>query len=141
MDRADLHRFIDTLPEGAFENAKRMLEHLQVFPPQPPPEVERMRQIRLEQMEKMRQGIRPGTMGGGGGGGSFNRTTGYGHSGHTHWEDDTLVHESHHFFKGYEIAITERLRFTDDGRAINYTHEAKGPKGEPAVNEMKFDIE
>jgi hypothetical protein len=73
MDRVDLHCLVDTLPEGAFENAKRMLEHLQVFPPKRSTEMERMRQIRLEQMG-MRQSIRPGTMGGGGGGGSFNPT-------------------------------------------------------------------
>jgi hypothetical protein len=67
------------------------LEHLQVTPPQMSPEMERMRQIRQEQMEKMRQSMRPGTVGGGGGGGSFNPTTGYGHPGHTHWEDQTVV--------------------------------------------------
>ncbi len=79
-------------------------------------------------------------MGGGGGGSSFNPATGYGHSGHTHWEDQTGVHETHHFFQGHEIAVTERLWFVDDGKAIGYTHETKGPKGEPVVSEMKFDV-
>jgi hypothetical protein len=140
MDRADLHALVDTLPEGAIENAKRILEHLQVWPPQPAPETERMRQIRQEQMERMRRSMRPGTVGGGGGGGSFNPTTGYGLYGHTRWEDDTAVHDSYHFFKGQEIVLTERMRFTDDGKAIRYTFEAKGPKGDSILNEMTFDI-
>src|SRR5258708_5229165 len=100
MDRDDLHHLVDTLPEGAVENARRMLEHLN-NPPQLSPEMERMRQIGKEQMEKMRQSIRPGTMGGGGGGGSFDPGTRYGHSGHTHWEDQTAVHVTHHLLKGH----------------------------------------
>jgi hypothetical protein len=47
---------------------------------------------------------------------------------------------THHFFKGYEIAVTERIRFTDYGTAILYVHEVKGPKGEPVVNKVKFDV-
>ena len=85
--------------------------------------------------------IAPGTIGGGGGGGSFNPSTGYGHSGHTRWEDDTVVHDSYHFFKGHEIAVTERLRLAEDGKGIRYRVEAKGPKGEPILNEMTLGIE
>src|ERR1051326_4298238 len=33
MNRDDLHALVDTLPEGALEGAKRILEHLQVWPP------------------------------------------------------------------------------------------------------------
>jgi hypothetical protein len=139
-NRDNLHRLIDTLPEGALETAKRMLEHLN-NPPQLSPEMERCDRYGREQMEKMRQSIRPGTVGDGGGGGSFNLTTRYGHSGRTHWEDQTAVHETHGFSKGHEIAVTERIRFTEDSRAIHYVHEAKGPKGEPVVNEIKFDVE
>jgi hypothetical protein len=100
-----------------------------------------MREIRQEQMERMRRSIRPGTVGGGGGGGSLNPATGYGHYGHTRWEDDTLVQDSYHFFKGYEIAVTERLRFADDRKAIQYSLQAKGPKDEPTLTEITFDIE
>ena len=116
-----------------------MLEHLS-NPPKMPPEMERIRQIGRERFEKMRSSMKPGTSGSGGGGGSFNAKTGYGHSGHTHMEDQTAVVETHHFFKGQEIAVTERLRVTEDGKAIHYTHEGKGPKGEPVVNEIQFDI-
>jgi hypothetical protein len=140
MDRANLHTLVDTLPEAALENAERMLRHLQIFPPQPPPELERMRQIRQEQRDRMRRSIRPGTMGGGGGGSNFDHATRYGHSGYSHWENQTVVHETHHFFKGHEIAVTERLRFTEDGKAIKYMHEVKGPKEGPIMHEMKFDV-
>jgi hypothetical protein len=141
MNRADLHTLVDILPEGALENAKRMLEHLQIWPPQQPPELERMRQIRQEQMERMRHSMRPGTTGGGGGGGSFDPATGYGHSGYTRWEEKTAIHETHHLYKGHEIAVTERLWFTEDGTAIHYVHEARGPKGDPIQSETTFDIE
>ena len=140
MERADLHRLIDTLPEGALENANRMLEHLNIFPRQPSPEMERMRQISREQREKMRRLIRPGTLGGTGGVGSVNPSTAYCHSGDTRWEDQTAVHETNHLFKGHEITVTERLRIADDGKAIHYTHEAKGPKGEPIVSKIIFDV-
>lgn len=139
MDRSDLHRLVDTLPEGAFEHAKRVLEHLQVWPPQPPPETERMRQIRREPLERMRQSMRTGTMGGGGAIG-FMRPDGYGHHSYSLWEDRTAVMVSHHFYKGHEIGVTERLRFTDDGEAIRYIHEATGPKGDTRLTEMTFPI-
>ena len=136
MDRADLHRLVDTLPEGALENAQRILDHLQVWPPQLSPEMGRIRQIQQERLEQMRRSMKPGTAGGGGGGGGFDPTTGYGHSGHTHWEDGTLVHEAYHFFKGHEIAVTERLRFTDD----HYGIEAKGPNGDTYRSDWTFAI-
>jgi hypothetical protein len=88
----------------------------------------------------MRQSMRLGTVSGGGGGG-FMRPDGYGHSSHTRWEDQTAVMDSYHFYKGHEIAVIERLRLTDDGKAIRYEHEAKGPKGDPQRHEIPFDIE
>jgi hypothetical protein len=153
MDRADLHALVESLPEAAFENANRILQHLQAWPPLPPPEMERMRWPKG-----------PGGVGGGfGGGGRLNRTAeyghpkdarwedaamvqefpsaGYGHCGNTRWEDSTVVQESCHFYKGHEIVVTERLQFADEGKAIQYTHEAKGPKGDPILNEMKFVLE
>ena len=87
-------------------------------------------------MERMRRSIRPGT----GGGGTL-YPGGYGHSEHSRMDGDTFVVETVHFHKGYEIAVTERLRLTDDSKGTRYTVEAKGPKGDPIVNEMAFDIE
>jgi hypothetical protein len=139
MDRSDLHRLIESLPEGAFESAGTVLEHLQVWPPQPPPEIKRMEQFRQEQMEKMSQSLRPGTTGGGGGGGEIH-PGGYGHTSHSRIEDGTSVLESLHFYDGHEIAVVERLKVAEDKKSIRYTHEAKGPKGEMHVNEIVFDV-
>ena len=138
MARSDLHLLIDSLPEGALDAVRRMLEHFQTWPPQQPPEVERMRQIEEQQKERMRRRLmRPG-MSGGGGGGSFSLATGYGHSSHTHWEEDTVVHDSCHLFKGHEIAVTERVGFANDGKAIRYACEVKGPSG--GLDEAIFDL-
>lgn len=170
MTRADLHALVDSLPDGALENANRILQHLQVWPPQPSPDLERIREIQRKAMEQMRRSMRPGTLAGGGGGGSsfrpmaspeiermeerwqdevsrsggggsFHPVIGYGHSGHTGWKDDTVVRESCHFYKGHEIEVTERLQSTNDGKAIHYTHQAKGPKGAPILNETDFKLE
>ena len=139
MDRSDLHRLIDSLPEGALDAVRRMLQHFQTWPPQQPPEVERMRQIGEKQRERMLRSMRPG-MSGGGGGGSFNPATGYGHSAHTHWEENTVVVDSCHLFKGHEIAVTERIGFTNHGKAIRYACEVRGPGGEARRNETTFAL-
>jgi hypothetical protein len=99
--------------------------------------MQRMRQIGQEQMEKMRQSIRLEHLA------AVSVSTeplDTAISGHTHSEDQTVVHVTHHFFKGHEIAVTERIRFTEDGTAIVYVHEVKGPKGDPVVNEVKLDV-
>src|SRR5882724_764638 len=65
MTREELHLLVDSLPEAAIEPAKKGLQYFQIWPPQPPPEVERMQQ---EHREKMLRSMRPGTVGTGGGG-------------------------------------------------------------------------
>ena len=139
MDRSDLHRLVDTLPEGAFESAQKILEHFQVWPPQPPPQMKRMEEIRQEQEEHFRQSLRPGATGGFGGGGGIH-PGGYGHTSNPRFEDGLPVLESVHFYEGNEIAVVERLKLADDRKSIRYTHEAKGPKGERHVNEIVFDV-
>ncbi len=47
MDREELHRLIDTLPEAVLEQAKGILVRLQMWPPPPPPEIERIRRTSL----------------------------------------------------------------------------------------------
>jgi hypothetical protein len=115
--RNELHRLVDTLPEGALEAVRGTLEHFQTWTPQPPPEVERMNR---EHLERMRGSMRPGTSGTGGGGGSYSMGKGgkidSGSLGFTQWEDKTSVIETHRFHAGHEITITERLRMADDGR-------------------------
>ncbi|PYS38834.1 MAG: hypothetical protein DMG14_16215 [Acidobacteria bacterium] len=66
--REELHKLIDTMPEGAIEAAHRMLSNLQVWPPAPPPGVEEMRKDMRKRMEERRlevmQRQKPGTVGG-----------------------------------------------------------------------------
>ena len=54
MTRDELHRLVDTLPEAALEPAEKALQHFQIWPPQPPPEVERLlasTMLRLKEVE------------------------------------------------------------------------------------------
>jgi hypothetical protein len=51
------------------------------------------------------------------------------------------VNESYHFYEGHdEIVFTERCSMTNDGKAIRYTHETKGPIEEAVVNKIKFQV-
>ena len=160
MNRANLHALVDTLAEGALENAERVLQPLQTWPPEPP-KMEQIGEIQREQIEPMKR-IGLGGGGGGssnrkwspeiermrekwqkrveGGGGSFHPVVGYGYSGRTRWEGDIVVHETYHLYKEHEIVVTERFRFTDDSQAIHYTHEAKGPKGDSVRNQNNFEL-
>jgi len=52
MDREELHRLIDTLPEAVLEQAKGILDHLQTWPPPPPLEIDR---IRHQQRDRLRR--------------------------------------------------------------------------------------
>src|SRR2546427_6438785 len=128
MSREELHRLVDILPEAALEPAEKALQHFQIWPRQPPPEVERMQR---EHHERMLQSMRPGTISGGGGGGSYSMGSGRrGQSGHfsfSRWEDKTSVIETHHFHEGHEITITERLRMDDDRKMLIYASEIVGP--------------
>jgi hypothetical protein len=109
MSRDELYRLIDTLPEAALEHAKGMLDHLQTWPPQPPPEIDR---IRRQLQERMHQVARPGFAMAGGSGGSYTLGAGghvrNGHHSFAYPENGAAVRETHHFHEGLEITITER---------------------------------
>ena len=141
MDRSALHALVESLPEGTLERASRILQHLQTWPPAPYPGMERMREINRERRMRLRmnRGVigEAGTVGGFGGGGSFNPMTGYGYSSHTSWEDDrTAVHEGCHIFRGHEIIVEELLRLSDDGKAIEYRHQVKGPPDDSTRSDL-----
>ena len=141
MSREELHRLVDTLPEAALEPAEKALQHFQIWPRQPPPEVERMQQ---EHQERMWRSMRPGTTGGAGGGGSYSTGSGgrvqSGHFSFSRWEDKTSVIETHHFHEGHEITVIERLRMDDDGRMLVYANEIVGPKGKTQGHEITFEV-
>jgi hypothetical protein len=64
----ELKALIEQLPEPRLEMVRMMLEH-HVHPPQPKPEIERMRQrsedYREQVLERFRETRKPGTGGGG----------------------------------------------------------------------------
>jgi hypothetical protein len=141
MTREELHRLVDSLPEAALEPASASLQHFQIWPRQPPPEVARMRQ---EHQQRMQRSMRPGTSGSGGGGGGYSTGSGGriedGHFSFSRPEDKTSVIETHHFRHGHEITITERLRMDDDGKALFYSSEIVGPKGKKQRQEITFEV-
>src|SRR5262245_19285834 len=141
MSREQLHQLVDTLPEAALEPAEKALQHFQIWPRQPPPEVERMRR---EHHERMLQSMRPGTISGGGGGGSYSTGSGgrieNGRFSFSRWEDKTAVVETHNFQDGHEITVTERLRTGDDGKMLIYATEIVGPDGKAHNQEIRFEV-
>ena len=134
-DRSRLHELVDTLPVAALAVAQGSLEHLQVWPPQPPAQ---WRAMRDSDLERMRGATRPGTIGGGGGGGHYRMGPGgrieYGAHSHSHWEDDAVVVITHRFHAGHELVIAERMRLVDDGARLAYSHSVTGPD---AVNDTR----
>ena len=70
MTREELHQLVDTLPEAALEPAKQSLQYFQIWPPQPPPRIEQMREAHRE---RFLLSMRPGTAGGAGGVGAILR--------------------------------------------------------------------
>lgn len=141
MSREELHQLVDTLPEAALEPAEKALQHLQIWPRQPPPEVERMNR---EHDERMLRSMRPGTISGGGGGGSYSVGSGgriqNGRFSFNRWEEKTAVVETHHFHEGHEITVTERMRMDDDGKTVVYATELVGPNGKTHGQEITFDV-
>jgi hypothetical protein len=139
MSREELHRLVDTLPDAALEPAEKALQHFQIWPPQQPPEIERMNR---EHHERMLQSMRPGTTGGGGRSysiGSGGRV-GNGRFSFSHWEDKTAVVETHNFHVGHEITITERLRMGADGRTLVDATGIVGPHGKAQSHEITFEV-
>ena len=141
MDREELHRLVDGLPEGALEHARKMLDHLQTWPPQPPPEIERLRTL---QQERMRQATRPGVgFVGGGGGGYRLREDGRIRNGHHSFcypDDGGVVHETHHFHEGVEVTIRERMRLGENGKTLIYDNAIEGPDEKRYTQDITFAL-
>jgi len=132
MSRDELHRLVDTLPEGALEPAKQALEHFRIWPQQP-----------FLQIERMRQKYR--TTGIGVGNENYSGSSdGQVPSGRfyiNHWEKNTAVVETHIFHDGHEVIVTERLGIGDDGKSLAYENEIIGPKGTAYSQKLSFDVE
>jgi hypothetical protein len=139
-DRSRLHELVDTLPEATIALAQGSLEQLHTWPPQEPPQV---RELREQQLERMRGSIRPGTRDGGSGGGSYRMGPGgrceYGHQSHSYWEGGAVLVVTYRFHAGHKL-IEERLRMVE-GTHLAYCHSVTGPDGITDQREMTFSVE
>jgi ATP-dependent Clp protease ATP-binding subunit ClpA len=70
IKREEMHALVDSLPDGAIEDAGRMLRTMQVWP-LPAPQIPRRIAELQQQLEHRRGGISAGSSGVGGGGGSW----------------------------------------------------------------------
>ena len=140
--REELHRLIDSLPEGAMESADRVLSSLQVWPPPGLPDMETMRKRHEQHREEVRNRMlaqqRPGTVSGFGGGGGYNPKTGSGSYGMSHWEGDTFIVQTYRQHQGQELMVIERIRL-DEAQLI-YRHEVTGPGDKRDEREIVFDL-
>ena len=53
--REELHKLIDSLPEGAMEVAYQALSHFQVWPPPLPPQIEELRQGHEKRLKELQE--------------------------------------------------------------------------------------
>ncbi len=141
-NRTRLHELVDTLPDAALNVIQGALEKFQTWPPlEWGQEPERFLEIR----ERHRQRVRSGTGGGSpGGGGSYMIGPGgrveHGHYGHSRWEGDAVVVETHLFHRGHELVVAERIRLTDGGTKLEYVHAVTGPDGTSNRREVVFKV-
>src|SRR5690348_2891319 len=140
--REELHKLIDSLPDGAMEAAQRLLSNLQTWPPPGLPDQAAMRKRHEEHREEMRKRMlaqqRPGTISGFGGSGNYNPRTGSGSHGMHHWEGDTLIVQTYRQHLGYELMVIERIRV--EGQHLIYKHEVTGPGDKHDEREITFDL-
>jgi hypothetical protein len=112
--REELHKLIDSLPEGAIEPAHQILKQAQVWPPSRP---------------SARQTLATQT---------FTADGKPSSSSLQHWEGDTLVTERKNHFYRHELTVIERIRV--DGQRLIYKHEISGPGEKHAEREIIFDL-
>jgi hypothetical protein len=145
--REELHKLIDSLPDGAVSQAGLGLELLQNWPERPSPEKlqEQIRRVMAERW-KERKGSAlpnyalasigafgfaygsklPATLPGG-------NTFGY-KDGDTYVLDTKLYHE------GHLLKTTERLRLDRETNQLLYTFEVTGPDGQVERHEFSFSV-
>ena len=140
--REQLHKLIDSLPEGSWEPANQLLSNLQTWPPPALPDMAAMRKKHADHREEMRQKMiahqRPGTIGGFGASGNYNPATGSGSYGMSQWEGDTFVVQTYRQHQGHELIVIERIRI--DGRQLIYKHEVTGPGPKHHESDVTFEI-
>jgi hypothetical protein len=140
--REELHKLIDSLPDGALEAGHRLLSNLQTWPPPALPDVATMRKRHQEHREEAGKRMiaqqRPGTISASGGSGSYNKTTGSGSHGMSQWDGDTFVVQTYRQHLGHELIVMERILL--DGDHLIYKHEVTGPGEKRDEREVVFDL-
>jgi hypothetical protein len=132
QSREELHKLVDSMPEGAIETARQVLTLFQVWPPQMPPQVEEMRQVlegRLKEVQESHSGMNS-VIGIPGGCMEWpnDQSTGRLRSGYwsfDHLDGETLVVETRRYKDGHELSVIERIRV--EGGHLTYKHEITGP--------------
>jgi len=128
--REELHRLVDSLPDGAFQTAHRILSSLQTWPPPPPPtmppDLESFRENYVQRERERLESLGKGRIGGFIGGRNFDPSRGSGYASGTHWEGDTAVVTTHRHFKGQFFTVIERIHIDEDRRVLIYKHEVTG---------------
>ena len=141
--RNSLHNLVDTLPEEALESIERVLQHHQKWPPQPPIDVQKLRDQVRQRFAKMREEhsrkTGRGVVGGFSGRGHVS-SEGDASTSMSGWEGDTHVEVEYRVFRGHELEIEERLRISDDQKSLLYSQSVKGPAGKTVSHQIEFDV-
>ena len=142
-NRESVHRLVDTLPEAALASALRVLQNYQLWPPQPPADVEKLRERLRERLERSAREQANRTGGGvvaGSIGGSHFRPDGDGAASMAGWDGETLLNLELRVFRGYKLELEERFRISDDRDSLLYSQKITGPRRKKASYEIEFDI-
>jgi len=142
----DLHKLVDTLPEGALDSAMEMLQHLQTWPPALPPEFAELAALPPEERSaRMREKLFPGMKIRGSGSGSGSGSIRLGQKGYKgrrgswstgHGAVGDRMQENHYYFDEHEIVVNER--FVTEARGLVYRHEILELGGQPEIHEVIF---
>jgi len=115
-NRETLHRVIDTLLAALIETVERVLRNYQTWPPEPPADLENLKQRAREHFEKgQRQEAERTGRGimGGFVGGSRSTPDRDGSASTIGWEGETLVKVEVRVFKSHKMELEERFRLSD----------------------------
>jgi 8-hydroxy-5-deazaflavin:NADPH oxidoreductase len=144
--RNELHKLTDVIPDAALPRA---LESLGKYRTWPPPQAELpqgLEQLRQRAEQVIRQNLEAaartgqGSIGGFTGHGSMDRQGSGGYSSST-WDGDTLITFSVRSYRGIQMEVVQRLRFSDNKKRLVYIQEIKGPKGDEVRHEDEFAID
>lgn len=125
VGRQRLHALVDELPDGALEDAEIVLRRLKLWASRP----SSVWGLDMGPLEASSMAWHP----------ELHHREGQ-HFSFSHMENnDTLVVETHRFFRGHEIVIIERLGMTQYGKTLSYRLEIHGP-GQAFNHSIDFSV-